>query len=331
MKLRRRVFLGGLLAAGAASSMHGCTDTPHWQRAAVRRTPRSRVAILPAAAYDDSLVDVVLRGLRLFDLRVVGKRVVLKPNFVEHDPHGVVNTHPTLVAAAIEAFRLIGAQQVIVAEGPGHYRDTEHLLTATGLHAVLREHRTGYVDLNNDDVRVLPVRSHYTRLGRLYLPQTLLEADLLVSMPKLKTHHWAGVTLSLKNMFGCIPGAIYGWPKNVLHWAGIHESIVDINSTLPVPGFAIVDGLVGMEGNGPIQGEAKRCGALVFGDDLVAVDATAARLMTIDPRGIRYLAEAGRFLGNVAEERIDQVGEPIERLRADFRVLPAFQALKRFA
>jgi uncharacterized protein (DUF362 family) len=256
---------------------------------------------------------------------------VLKPNFVEHDPKGVVNTHPALVAAAIEAFRRAGARQVVVAEGPGHYRDTEHLLTATGLHAVLREHRTRYVDLNNDDVRALRVGSHYTGLGHLYLPETLLEADLLVSMPKLKTHHWAGVTLSLKNMFGCIPGAVYGWPKNVLHWAGIHQSIVDINSTLPVPRFAIVDGIVGMEGNGPIQGDARRCGALVFGDDPVAVDATAARLMTIDPRQIRYLAQAGRFLGNVAEERIDQTGEPIDRLRQDFRVLPMFGALKSFA
>jgi uncharacterized protein (DUF362 family) len=289
------------------------------------------VAILSATAYDDGLVEIVRRGLRLFDLPIAGKRVVLKPNFVEHDPNGVVNTHPALVAAAIEAFRRAGARHVVVAEGPGHYRDTEHLLTATGLHAVLREHRTRYVDLNNDDTRAVRVGSHYTGLRHFHLPETLLDADLLVSMPKLKTHHWAGVTLSLKNMFGCIPGAIYGWPKNVLHWAGIHQSIVDINSTLPVPRFAIVDGIVGMEGNGPIQGDPRPCGALVFGDDPVAVDATAARLMTIDPRQIRYLIEAGRFLGNVAEERIDQAGEPIDRLRQDFRVLPAFHALKSFA
>jgi uncharacterized protein (DUF362 family) len=98
-----------------------------------------------------------------------------------------------------------------------------------------------------------------------------------------------------------------------------------------VPRFAIVDGIVGMEGNGPIQGEARHCGALVFGIDPVAVDATAARLMTIDPRRIRHLAEAGRFLGNLAEERIDQLGEPIDRLRQDFRVLPAFLGLKSFA
>jgi uncharacterized protein (DUF362 family) len=327
----RRTFVGGVLAAGAASSVQGCTEAPRWEGGGVRQAPRSRVAILPSAGYDRDLVEVVRRGLELFRLPLAGKRVVLKPNFVEYDPQGVVNTHPALVVAAIEAFRRAGAQRVVVAEGPGHHRDTEHILTATGLHDVLREHRTRYVDLNNDDARALAVQSHYTRLGHLYVPETLLDADLLVSMPKLKTHHWAGVTLSLKNMFGCIPGSIYGWPKNVLHWAGIHESIVDINSTLPVPRFAIVDGIVGMEGNGPIQGEARHCGALVFGIDPVAVDATAARLMTIDPRRIRHLAEAGRFLGNLAEERIDQLGEPIDRLRQDFRVLPAFLGLKSFA
>lgn len=330
MRPRRRAFLGATLAAGAAA-LAGCGEAPPWERSAVRRSPRSRVAILPAAAYDHGLLEVLRQGLRLFQLPVAGRRVVLKPNFVEHDPAGVVNTHPALVAAAIEAFRDAGAREVVVAEGPGHYRDTEHLLTATGLHDVLRAYRARYVDLNHDDVRPVATGSRYTSLGRLYLPETILEADLLVSMPKLKTHHWAGVTLSLKNMFGCIPGSIYGWPKNVLHWAGIHESIVDINSTLPVPRFAIVDGIVGMEGNGPIQGEARRCGALVLGDDPVAVDATAARLMTIDPRQVRYLAEAGRFLGNLDEARIDQVGEAIDRLRQDFRVLPMFQTLKRFA
>src|SRR4029450_10837956 len=111
--------------------------------------------------------------------------------------------------------------------------------------------------------------------------------------------HWAGVTLSLKNMFGCIPGSIYGWPKNVLHWAGIHESIVDINSSLPIPRFAIVDGIVGMEGNGPLQGEAKKGGVLVMGDDFVAVGATSARLMKIEPSKVKYLETAGQFLGNL--------------------------------
>src|SRR5262249_11302837 len=134
---------------------------------------------------------------------------------------------------------------------------------------------------------------NFTNLKQLYLPETLFKADLLVSMPKLKTHHWAGVTLALKNMFGVVPGSIYGWPKNMLHWAGIQGSILDINAGLNIPQFAIVDGIVGMEGNGPLQGKPKRSGVLVFGSDLVAVDATAARLMKVEPRKIEYLNQAG--------------------------------------
>ena len=215
-----------------------------------------------------------------------------------------------------------------MAEGPGHRRDTEHLMAASGLFRTLKDLGARYVDLNHDDVREVTLRSRFTELGRLHLPETILGADLIVSMPKLKTHHWAGVTLSLKNMFGIVPGMIYGWPKNVLHWAGIHESVVDINSSLPAPQFAIVDGIVGMEGNGPIQGDAKPCGALVFGDDLVAVDATAARLMSIDPRKIKYLQHAAQFLGNIEHEQIAQIGEPLESLRKEFRVIQQFESLR---
>ena len=160
---------------------------------------------------------------------------------------------------------------MVVAEGPGHRRDSEYLLTASGIYDVIKEHKVRYVDLNTDDVRLTDLRSDFTNLRQLYFPETLFNADLLVSMPKLKTHHWAGVTLSLKNMFGVIPGSVYGWPKNALHWAGIHGSIFDINSSLPIPQFAIVDGIVGMEGNGPLQGQAKQSGVLILGHDLVAV------------------------------------------------------------
>jgi len=264
----------------------------------------------------------------LFKLDLKGKRIVLKPNLVEFDPKGVINTHPAVIEAAIASFRSLGAREVVVAEGPGHRRDNEYLLTASGVYDVINEHRVRYVDLNTDDVRLIKLRSSFTDLKQLYLPETLFNADLLVSMPKLKTHHWAGVTLSLKNMFGIVPGSIYGWPKNALHWAGIHRSILDINSSLPIPQFAIVDGIVGMEGNGPLQGQAKQSGVLILGEDLVAVDATAARLMKIEPRKIDYLEIADRFLGNISYEKIELVGERLERFQQDYRVIENFQELK---
>ena len=283
---------------------------------------------MAAKSYDQPLKDVLLRGIKLCGLQVKGKRIVLKPNLVEFDPKGVINTNPAVIEAAIDAFRTLGAAEVIVAEGPGHRRDNEYLLSASGLYDVIREHKVRYVDLNTDDVRATPVRSSFTNFKQLYLPETLFNADLLVSMPKLKTHHWAGVTLSMKNLFGIIPGTVYGWPKNILHWQGIDNSILDINSSLPLPQFAIVDGIVGMEGNGPLQGQAKNAGVLIFGDDFVSVDASAARLMKLEPRKVVHLAKADAFLGNLASEKIEQIGEKLESLQQDFDVIEDLKDLK---
>ena len=115
-------------------------------------------------------------------------------------------------------------------------------------------------------------------------------------MPKLKTHHWAGLTASMKNFFGVVPGAVYGWPKNILHVHGIDSSILDLNATIR-PHFAIVDAVTAMEGDGPIMGRARHVGCVAMGSDLVAVDSTVARMIGLDPRKLRYLDEAGRFLG----------------------------------
>src|SRR6266404_3866513 len=326
--INRREFIKVSIAASFSSVLGGCRSSVRWERDAYRKQATSRVAILEAKSYQTSLKDIINRGVHLLKLDVKGKRIVLKLNLVEFDPAGVINTHPAVIEATIDSFRSLGAREVVVAEGPGHRRDSEYLLTASGIYDVIKEHRVRYVDLNTDDVRLTELRSDFTNLRQLYFPEALFNADLLVSMPKLKTHHWAGVTLSLKNMFGVVPGSVYGWPKNALHWAGINGSIVDINSSLPIPRFAIVDGIVGMEGNGPLQGQAKQSGVLILGHDLVAVDATAARLMKIEPRKIEYLETAGRFLGNISHERIELVGEQLERFQQDYRVIENFQELK---
>jgi uncharacterized protein (DUF362 family) len=139
-------------------------------------------------------------------------------------------------------------------------------------------------------------------------------------MPKMKTHHWAGVTLSMKNLFGVLPGVCYGWPKNVLHHAGITESILDINAAVQ-PHLAIVDGIVGMEGDGPIMGSPIHAGLLVMGSNLPAVDATTARLMDFDPLRIPSLRRASGHLGPIHAGYITQRGETIESLKQTFAVL----------
>ena len=194
-----------------------------------------------AASYTDDLEPKLRSGLHELGLGPAafkGKTVLLKPNLVEptrNDPQ--INTHPAVVRAAAEVFRRWQAREVIVAEGQGHCSDSQYVLDQSGLAPVLAESRLEFIDLNHDDVVSVPNALGYTRLRELMLPVTLRRADVVVSMPKMKTHHWAGVTLALKNLFGVMPGICYGWPKNVLHHAGIPESILDIAATVrPRPG-----------------------------------------------------------------------------------------------
>jgi len=322
--LHRRRFLKSAAAAALGSSV-GCSLEKKWP-AAFRKAPSSRVAIVKAASYEGNLVETILDGIKLCGLEVAGKRVLLKPNLVEYEKDNVINTHPAVVGASIEAFLKLGAKEVRVGEGPGHRRDTDGLLIASGLLPYLEDTKAPFIDLNLDDMRRVPLQSRFMGIDSLYFSETAASVGLLVSMPKLKTHHWAGMTLSMKNLFGLVPGVKYGWPKNFLHWHGIDQSIVDINSTLRSH-FAIVDGIIGMEGNGPIQGKPKPVGVLVFGDDPVAVDATCTRVAGLDPEKIKYLHLAGEFLGNLREEHIQQIGDTIAAVKTPFAVIDSLKWL----
>ncbi len=325
--MNRRKFLQTVGLASTFQLCPSCKNEVKWASHAYRKRTQSKILIEKAANYEINLLEKVLAGIKAFNLSITGKRVLLKPNLVEHEKETVINTHPALVGAAIEACHRLGAREVIVGEGPGHRRDTDGLLKESGLLPYLNDTRTVFSDLNLDDLRPVQLLSRFMKVDSLFLPTTVLTADLIISMPKLKTHHWAGMTLSMKNLFGIVPGMKYGWPKNFLHWHGIENSILDINSTIQAH-FAIVDGIVAMEGNGPIQGKPKHCGVLVFGDDMVAVDSTCARIAGLDPERMAYLKTAAEALGNLEESRIEQMGERISAVKQPFEVIANFQYLK---
>jgi len=307
-------------AAGCAGlGLAGCN--------VARLVAPTKVSVIKAPAYDQSLYDTMRRLLAMHPLDVRGRNVVLKPNLVEFEPESSINTNPLVVHAAFEAFTAMGAASVKIGEGPGHRRNTLDLAEGAGYFKVIPKFEELFTDLNLDDVtRVHPSRQ-FSRIGKLYLPNTVLGADLLVSMAKMKTHHWVGATLSMKNLFGVVPGGVYGWPKNALHWAGIEESIADLHTAVPHQ-FAIVDGIVGMEGNGPIQGVPKRAGVLVAGSAPVAVDATCCRIMRIDPMQIGYLRLAAQTESHLSESSIQQIGEAIGNVATPFELIPEFQRLR---
>ena len=230
-----------------------------------------------------------------------------------------MTTHPAVVLAAAEVFRDWGAE-VIVGEAPGHLRDTELALIESGMRAALDDARLPFADLNYEEVVWTPNRGGASPLDGFYFPRSVAQADLIVSLPKMKTHHWVGMTAAMKNLYGTIPGVVYGWPKNVLHHAGIPQTVYDINASLPKT-IAIVDGILCMEGDGPIMGSPKPMGLILIGPNAAAVDATAARIMNLRPENISYLALAANRLGPIDDAHIEQCGEHWQDLVKPFSII----------
>jgi uncharacterized protein (DUF362 family) len=323
-----RISRRTLLVAGGAT-VAGVAAAPLVREAL---SGQASVFIARNQRYNGSLVQTIRDGLLSSGVtpqEFRGKRVLLKPNLVEPSrniPH--MTTHPAVIVAAAEVFRTWGAT-VCVGEAPGHVRDTEMALVESGVAEALQHSALEFADLNYEEVGWRRNRGKRSQLAGFFFPRSVLEADVVVSMPKLKTHHWVGLTCGMKNFYGVLPGIKYGWPKNVLHHNGIPQTVVDINASLPRT-LAIVDAIDCMEGDGPILGSCKPMGLILVGNCLPAVDATAARVMGLEPSRIEYLAIASPALGPLADERIQQRGERWQSVASPFRILnePHLQQLR---
>jgi len=330
--MTRRNLIGALGTA-AVSAFPAAALAAGWGQSEKRPAsgPFLQVALVPCPDYDpERLLEAIRAGWRSTrspDIR--GKRVVIKPNIADFAPDRPIHTDARLVEAIILHLGDLGAREIVLAEGPPHNRDTEMLFRQSGFEALARRRGVPLIDLNYDDVRPVDnVNPRATLLRNLYLPETILSADVIISVPKMKTHKLAGITLSMKNMFGILPGMKYGWPKNTLHWNGIPLSICEINGTIKTH-YSLIDGVIGMEGHGPIMGTARKAGVLVMGVNALSVDATAARVMGIDPARVDYLALAHKIkLGSLRSEDIAVAGEKIEQARADFVLDPEYTFLR---
>jgi uncharacterized protein (DUF362 family) len=324
-RVNRRVAIGAtgaVLTAGAIGALRLACAT------------REPVFIASGQRYDGDLVTTIRDGLVATGMpanRFAGKQVLLKPNMVEPTreiPH--MTTHPAVIQAAAEVFRSWGAT-VRVGEAPGHVRDTEMALFESGVDDALRSFGIEFADLNYEPVQWVGNLGGQSTLDGFFLPHSVVAADYIVSLPKLKSHHWVGMTASMKNLYGVLPGIKYGWPKNVLHHHGIPQTVVDICVSLPTT-LAIIDAIDCMEGDGPILGSRKHLGLLMIGPSLPAVDATAARIMGLVPSRINYL-RGGRKLGPISDRRIEQRGEAWQGLVQPFELLdkPHLRALQSTA
>ena len=332
---RRRLLFAGAGAVSTLAAMRmlrGSSSLQSRQAAIPPGVPPT--ALVGCDSYDRKLVrDAMERGLQLAPPPdVSGKTVLLKPNFVEYSADRPVTTHVDVIIAAARAFRDLGARHVVIGEGPGHNPDTDYVWHRSGLYRAASEDQVPLVDLNFDDLVLTHMRTFDAvngfrgrALEHLYLPKAIVTADLVVSMPKLKTHHWAGFTLSMKNLYGVVPGVKYGWPKNILHMNGIERSIVELTMSIQ-PGYAIADGIQGMEGDGPIMGTPVASDCLLFGRSLYAVDWLGATLMGLDPARLDVIRLASATgLGPLSAPPV--VGDPASGFVKKFAVPPRYDSL----
>jgi uncharacterized protein (DUF362 family) len=253
------------------------------------------------------------------DLR--GKNVFVKPNLIDEVEDRLASTHPKIVGAVLDLLQELGAGQVVVGDGSAFRRDTFSVAKNTGLISELDARSIPFIDLNYDELVSVKARDGWIK-GKdvLWLPRQVIEADFILSVPKLKAHHWAGVTLSIKNLLGIIPGSRYGWPKNIIHVNGISATILGLYKSLP-PVISLIDGIVGMEGNGPLFGKPVQHGLLAAGRDPLAVDVICTRLMGFSINSIPYLSGA-TWAGIGQGMRIETRGIPPDQLQQHYEPPP---------
>lgn len=309
--MNRREFVP-LAAAGLLTGYAGFRGG---RQSVPEHESRSAVTLRKVSSYSYDLAGALLEGLRSSGVEVSGKRILLKPNLAGFTTDEFTNTHVSVVAAAFAAFQELGAAEVRIGDAPEFHRDTYALAEAAGYRDRIPNFDDVFVDLNGDDVS--PVEG-LSGTSEFYLPVTALRADLVVSIAKMKTDSNFGAALSMTNLFGLIPGAVYGWPQERARGLGTTKAATELVRIFS-RSYAIVDGIWGMEGDGPLDGTAKAAGVIAMGTDLTAVDATCCRVMGLDPTGIQYLKLAADRRGVIEEARIDQLGASIHDVQTKFR------------
>ncbi|HBM15033.1 MAG TPA: hypothetical protein DD381_01585 [Lentisphaeria bacterium] len=240
-----------------------------------------------------------LEVLSHFDFSFLkGKKVLLKPNAgrIASYEKGIT-THPEVIAGAIDFFRKFGVIAA-VGESPISGVNTMEAFDITGIAKIAKERNCPLFDMDADKPIIKEIPNAKV-LKSIKLCKKVSEFDFIVSIPVIKTHMHTGVTLSIKNMKGCL----WARSKVLLHMfpeiAGFEDKPIDVAiadmSTILKPDFALIDGTICMEGMGPSAGTAKPMNMVIAGFNPFKTDAVACHIMGIDPEKVPHLKLGAQF------------------------------------
>ncbi len=244
-------------------------------------------------------------------------RFLIKPNVCGGVPGKKGSyTNPSVLASMIRLLREMD-MEVSVGEADSCMYTADVMLQKTGIGEVAVKSGAEVVNLSQGDMVNIDIPKSCALKG-LRVSGTVAHADAIIAMPVMKTHAGTMVTLGMKTMFGILPER----EKSQYH-PKLDQVIVDIASILK-PQLTIIDGIVGMEGEGPFKGDLVELGLIIAGNNVVATDACAAAVMGFDPESIEHLKLASeKGLGTIKIDEIEVRGEPIDRVRRPF--MPATQ------
>jgi uncharacterized protein (DUF362 family)/NAD-dependent dihydropyrimidine dehydrogenase PreA subunit len=276
----------------------------------------SKVLIHPAMY--ENVRPAIDHAFELFPLELRGKKVLIKPNVlrVSEAKEGIV-TNPAVLRAVVEKVETMGPASIVVGDNPGlfNYGANEESFIKTGLMEASKGH---YQNIGNDS-KGIPFNPEF--MPSVSVSQAILDADIVISLPKFKTHGLTVISGAIKNSYGILPGA----QKAKLHKAAgsperFHELIVDV-FRLRIPDLFIMDGVVGMEGNGPASLDLRDIGVILASDNAVAMDSVVATMMGCEPGRLRFLQKAKEAgLGDYALLTIEVIGN-LKRV-PDFKLPP---------
>jgi uncharacterized protein (DUF362 family)/Pyruvate/2-oxoacid:ferredoxin oxidoreductase delta subunit len=247
----------------------------------------------------------LLGGIRAFVKP--GERVLIKPNLLKaHCPEDAVTTHPEVVRAVIRLVQEAGGK-AMVGDSPG-FGDLKKVAEKAGIMDVVEEEGAELVSLEE----TISVKNQ-GRFQRFEIARVAYEADAIINLPKLKTHGMTMLTGAVKNLFGCVPG------KRKVQWhfnTGVNHDLfmrmlVEVYGLLK-PQLSIMDGIVGMEGNGPGSGDPRAIGVVIAGIDGVAVDVVASQVVGIAPERLPIIQAATKAgIGQTQSNEIRVLGASV--------------------
>lgn len=249
------------------------------------------------------------------------KPVLVKPNYVNAShPSTGITTDGRVVEGVVKFLKQHNVEDIVIGEGSG-FADTFKAFQVAGLDTVAERWKVRLADLNRDKFAEVSPESPLTLKG-IKIAQTALSSTI-ISVPKLKLHRLARITLSLKNMMGAVN------PKGAMH-VSLSENIVNLASIIK-PSVAVIDGVIAGEGH-ELSVNPVEMNLVVAGTDPVAVDAVGAALMGIPPASVKHLRLAEeRGLGTCDLNRIEVLGEPIDDMARKFRASLLSTVLSRLS